>query len=336
MGRRETWPRPPWGPPRTQSAVSRRVTDGGLRAYPPPMPSDPIEPIATVLPLEDDDPFIPEVGTRLSGLALGIDVGGTGVKAALVDLATAQLVSPRVRERTPQPSTPEAVAQTIASVVAKVLDGIDVPADLPVGCGLPGVVKAGRLTTAANIDAGWVDWPAEERIGEAIGHRTWIINDADAAGLAEVAYGAGQGKPGTVILLTIGTGIGSAVFLDGNLVPNTEFGHLEMHGRGAETLVSGAARERRKLGWKRWAREFNAYIARVELYVCPDLLIYGGGVSKEWSKWGKWSETKAPVVMARFLNTSGIMGAAYAAAAAQRADRAHHAISQAQADALTA
>jgi len=297
------------------------------------MPSDPIEPTQ---PDAGDDPSLPTTGQSLTGLALGIDVGGTGVKAALVDLATAQLVSARVREKTPQPATPEAVAQTIRSVVAKVLDGRDVPADLPVGCGLPGVVKAGRLKTAANIDAGWVDWPAEEKIGEAIGYRTRIINDADAAGLAEVAYGAGKGQPGTVVLLTIGTGIGSGVFLDGRLVPNTEFGHLEMHGRGAETLVSGAARLRRKMGWKRWAREFNAYIARVELYFCPDLLIYGGGVSKEWAKWGKWSETKAPVVLARFLNTSGIIGAAYAAAAAQHAEREGDPITQAQADALSA
>lgn len=285
----------------------------------PGMPSDATTPPPFV---DDGDPYIPDaVSTRLTGLALGIDVGGTGVKAALVDLATAELVSPRVREKTPQPSTPEAVALTIKSVVAKVLDGRDVPADLPVGCGLPGVVKNGRLMTAANIDAGWVDWPAEERIGEAIGRRTWIINDADAAGLAEVAYGSGRDRPGTVLLLTLGTGIGSALFLDGRLVPNTEFGHLEMHGRDAETLVSGAARERRKLGWKRWAREFNGYIARVELYFSPDLLIYGGGVSKEWAKWGRWSETKAPVVLAKYLNTSGIIGAAYAAAAAQHAQR---------------
>jgi polyphosphate glucokinase len=297
------------------------------------MPSDPIDPNPPIA--DDGDPYIPDAGTRLSGLALGIDVGGTGVKAALVDLSTAQLVSPRVREKTPQPATPEAVAGTITSVVAKVLEGRDVPADLPVGCGLPGVVKNGRLRTAANIDAGWVDWPAEERLGELLGRRTWIINDADAAGLAEVAYGAGMDQPGTVLLLTIGTGIGSALFLDGRLIPNTEFGHLEMHGRGAETLVSGAARERRKMGWKRWAREFNGYIARVESYFWPDLLIYGGGVSKEWARWGRWSETRAPVVMARYLNTSGIIGAGYAAAAAQRADQARATLTQAQADSLT-
>jgi polyphosphate glucokinase len=294
-------------------------------------PSSPVPPVT-----DDGDPYIPDLAVRMAGLSLGIDVGGTGVKAALVDLATAELVSPRVREKTPQPATPDAVAATIQSVVAKVLEGRDVPADLPVGCGLPGVVKNGRLRTAANIDPGWVDWPAEDRLTELLGRRTWIINDADAAGLAEVAYGAGAGRPGTVLLLTIGTGIGSALFLDGRLVPNTEFGHLEMHGRDAETLVSGAARERRKLGWKRWTREFNAYIARVETYFWPDLLIYGGGVSKEWARWGKWSVTRAPVVLARFLNTSGIIGAGYAAAATQRASTAHEPLDLAQADALTA
>jgi polyphosphate glucokinase len=279
---------------------------------------------------------------RLHGLALGIDVGGTGVKAALVDLATAELVSDRVRERTPQPSTPEAVAQAIGRVVERVLAGREVPADLPVGCGLPGVVKGGALMTAANIDAGWVNWPAEERIGAVLGRRVWIINDADAAGLAEVAFGAGADRKGVVVLLTIGTGIGSAVFLDGELVPNTEFGHLEMHGRDAETLVSGAARERRKLGWKRWTREFNAYIERIERVFWPDLLIYGGGVSKEWARWGRWAQSRAPIVLARFLNTSGIIGAAYAAAAAHAAAGAHAAVpggdapTEAQADAPSA
>jgi polyphosphate glucokinase len=297
------------------------------------MPSDAIEP---TVPGAGDHPSIHLAGAPLSGLALGIDVGGTGVKAALVDLATAELVSPRVRERTPQPATPDAVAQTVARVVARVLEGRTVPADLPVGCGLPGVVKAGALKTAANIDMAWVDWPAEERIGALLGRRTWIINDADAAGLAEIAYGTGAGRPGVVILLTIGTGIGSALFLDGELVPNTEMGHLEMHGRDAETLVSGAARERRKLGWKRWTHEFNGYVERVERYFWPDLFIFGGGVSKEWAKWGKWAESRAPIVLARFLNTSGIIGAAYAAAAAQRTEAAHGSGSLAQVDRPTA
>jgi polyphosphate glucokinase len=179
------------------------------------------------------------------------------------------------------------------------------------------VVKAGRLTTAANIDPLWVDWPAEVRIGEALRRRTMIINDADAAGLAEIAYGAGEGRMGTVLLLTLGTGIGSALFIDGRLVPNTEFGHLEYHGKDAETLISGAARDRRRLGWKRWAREFGAYLDRIELYISPDLIILGGGVSKEAPKWQRYITTRAELVLAEYLNTSGIIGAAYAAAARQ-------------------
>jgi polyphosphate glucokinase len=261
------------------------------------------------------DPAIPVPGGRMAGVALGIDVGGTGVKAALVDLSTAELVGPRVREKTPQPSTPEAVAATIASVVTRVLMGQVMPEELPVGCGLPGIVKDGRLASAANIDPGWVGWPATDRIGEAIGRKVLIVNDADAAGVAELAYGAAEGRNGTVLLLTLGTGIGSALFIDGHLVPNTEFGHLEFHGQDAETLISGAARERRGLGWKVWTRQFNAYLARVELYFSPDLIILGGGVSKEWPKWGRMIKTRAELVTARFLNTSGIIGAAWAAAA---------------------
>jgi polyphosphate glucokinase len=270
----------------------------------------------------DDDPPIPPPGTRLDGLALGIDVGGTGVKAALVDLATAELASPRIREKTPQPSDPQSVVRVIRSVVDQVLEGREVPEFLPVGCGLPGVVKNGCLTTAANIDPGWVGWPAQQKIGEAIGRPAMIINDADAAGLAEMAYGAGEGVPGTVLLLTIGTGIGSAIFIDGALVPNTELGHVEFRGKDAEARLSGAARERRHVGWKEWAREFDYYMSRLELYLAPDLFILGGGVSKEWARFGKYLERPTAIRTAAYLNASGIIGAAYAAAAAWRRHRA--------------
>jgi len=263
-----------------------------------------------------DDPPIPAPGTRLKGIALGIDVGGTGVKAALVDLATGKLASDRVRERTPQPATPEAVAQTVASVVGQILDGEKVPDDLPAGCGLPGVVTEGTLRTAANLDKTWVGASVEDLIGGVIGRRVLAINDADAAGLAEMTYGAGEGVRGTVLLLTLGTGIGSALFIDGSLVPNTELGHLEFHGKDAETRVSGAARTRRGLGWKRWAREFDEYLDRLELYFWPDLIILGGGVSKDIAKYGHLLTTRAPVKAAEHLNASGIIGAAYAAAAA--------------------
>jgi hypothetical protein len=149
-----------------------------------------------------------------------------------------------------------------------------------------------------------------------------IINDADAAGLAEVAYGAGEGMAGTVLLLTLGTGIGSALFLDGKLVPNTELGHIELKGRDAESRVSGASRERRGIGWKAWAREFDLYLHHLELYLQPDLIILGGGVSKENAKFEKYLEANAPIVTAKYLNTSGIIGAAYAAAFAQRMSQA--------------
>jgi len=262
-----------------------------------------------------DDPLIPPPGTRLKGLALGIDVGGTGVKAALVDLATGTLASNRVREKTPQPATPEAVTATVASVVAQVLDGETVPDDLPVGCGLPGVVTEGILRTAANIDKSWEGVSVEGIVGEALGRRVLAINDADAAGLAELAYGAAEGVSGTVLLLTIGTGIGSALFIDGRLVPNTEFGHLEFHGKDAELRVSGAARSRRGLGWKRWAREFDEYLDRLELYFWPDLIILGGGVSKDMARYEHLLTTRAPVKAAELLNVAGIVGAAYAGAA---------------------
>lgn len=266
----------------------------------------------------------PEPGS-LSGLAIGIDVGGTGVKAAIVDLATAELVSARVRDRTPQPSTPPAVLETMASVVGRVLadarkDGMaeDTLADLPVGCGVPGPIKGGVMKTAANLDAGWVDFDAAAGISTALGRPVHVINDADAAGMAELAYGEARGRSGTIILLTVGTGIGSALISDGRLVPNTELGHIEMRRKGAETLVSGAARDRRGLSWKRWARDFNAYLAQLELYFWPDIIILGGGVSKETARYERYLVSRAPIVNAQFLNTSGIIGAAYAAGLARR------------------
>jgi polyphosphate glucokinase len=168
--------------------------------------------------------------------------------------------------------------------------------------------------TAANIDKGWLDVSAEELLGEALGRRVHLLNDADAAGIAEMTFGAGRAKPGVVLLLTLGTGIGSALFIDGRLVPNTELGHLELDGRVAEKRLSGAARERRGLKWPRWAAEFNEYLARLEAYLWPDLIILGGGVSKSFAKFGALLEARAPVVPAQFLNTAGIVGAALYAA----------------------
>jgi polyphosphate glucokinase len=273
------------------------------------------------MPEAPDDPFIPDAGAaaRLTGAALGIDVGGTGVKAALVDLASGELRSERVREKTPQPSTPEAVVGSIGHVVDRILEeGHDMDG-LPAGCGLPGVVKRGHLTTAANIDKAWIGAPAERLISERLGRPVLVLNDADAAGVAEMTHGAGRGRTGTILLLTIGTGIGSAIFVDGRLVPNTELGHVEFHGQDAETLISGASRERRGLGGKRWAREFNEYLADLELYFSPDLILIGGGVSKSWDKYATLLKTNAPLEPAQLLNVAGIVGAALAAAAAWEA-----------------
>lgn len=246
-------------------------------------------------------------------VGLGIDVGGTGVKAAMMDLDTAELVTDRFRERTPDPSPPEAVLETIASVVEKVLDQHGPAPNVPVGCGLPGPIKAGVMMTAANLNAGWVGYDAGARISERLRRKIHIINDADAAGVAELAFGEVQGRDGTVILLTIGTGIGSALFSGGHLVPNTEFGHLEMRGKSAEKRVSGAARERRGLSWKAWAKEFNEYLAMLDLFFLPDTIILGGGVSKRQDKFQEFLISRAEIVEARFLNTSGIIGAAHAA-----------------------
>lgn len=247
-------------------------------------------------------------------IALGIDVGGTGVKAALVELATGNLISKRVRISTPKPATPDAVAQTIREVVDAVAAEQGFGPDIPAGAGLPCVVKHGLVMTAANIDKGWIGVNAEELIGGVLGRPVFAINDADAAAIAEARIGAGKGVAGTVILLTIGTGIGSGLLVDGHLVPNTEFGHLEFKGRDAETLLSGVARERRKLRWKAWAQEFNLYLSRLELYFAPDLFILGGGVSKVMDKYREYLVSVAPIVPAQYLNTAGIIGAAMAAA----------------------
>jgi len=246
--------------------------------------------------------------------AIGIDVGGTGVKAATIDVTTGELVSGRMRLRTPQPSTPAAVVETIGLIIDSLADQGFADPDVPAGAGLPGVIRGGRLMTAANIDKSWLEVDARALIAERIGRQVILVNDADAAGLAEMAFGAARGRMGTVLVLTIGTGIGSALFTDGHLLRSTEFGHLTFKGREAETLVSGAARERRGIGWKRWAREFSEYLALLDWWFSPDLVVLGGGVSKEYGKYEKWLTSRAPIVTAAMLNTAGIVGAALAAA----------------------
>jgi len=246
--------------------------------------------------------------------ALGIDVGGSGVKGGIVDLTTGQLVGDRFRVETPQPATPEAVAQAVAEVVHHFnWTG-------PLGVCYPGVVVNGVVHTAANVDPSWIGRNAEEIYSAALGGQpVTVLNDADAAGLAEQHYGAGRNKNGTVLLLTFGTGIGSAVIHNGILLPNTEFGHIEVGGKEAERRAAASVMERKGWSYRRWTRQVTRVLIAVENAICPDLIIAGGGISKKADKWIPLLENRTPVVAAELLNTAGIVGAAMAAAA----DQAH-------------
>jgi polyphosphate glucokinase len=239
----------------------------------------------------------------MTGEVLGIDVGGTGIKAALVDVGRGTLVTDRVRVETPRPARPEAVAAAAAALV----DGLG---SSLVGIGFPAVVLAGTTMTAANVDPAWVGAPAEDIFAAALGRPVTLLNDADAAGLAEVRFGAGAAQQGVVLMLTLGTGIGSALFLDGRLVPNTELGHLEIRGRDAEARASAVVREVRGLSWKRWASRLDEYLRRVDALFWPDLVILGGGVSKQASRFMPLLTTRPPVVAAQLHNDAGIVGAA--------------------------
>ncbi|HET8785519.1 MAG TPA: ROK family protein, partial [Candidatus Limnocylindrales bacterium] len=188
-------------------------------------------------------------------VAIGVDVGGSGIKAAVVDTASGQFVSERLRVVTPQPSTPDRVIATIGRLVRRLVKSVDFPDTAPVGVGLPGVAIDGSLKTAANIDPAWVDYPVAQRLSTLLKRRVEIVNDADAAGIAEMRFGVAAGRPGTVIFLTLGTGVGSGVFVDGTLVPNTEFGQMEIRGRPAERRSAAVARTRRGLSWKAWAQD---------------------------------------------------------------------------------
>jgi polyphosphate glucokinase len=254
-------------------------------------------------------PSQPESGP----LAIGVDVGGSGIKAAVVDTGSGELRSERLRVPTPIPSTPEKVAASIGRLVRRLADTADLPVDAPVGVGLPGVAIDGRLMTAANIDPGWVNYPIAEKLSKALKRRVEIVNDADAAGIAEMRHGVGAGRPGTVIFLTLGTGVGSGVFVDGHLVPNTEFGQMEIRGRPAERRSASAARQRRGLSWKAWAQDLDEHLQRIEDLMWPHLFILGGGVSKNADKFVPKLTLRTPVVPAQLRNDAGIVGSAIVA-----------------------
>ncbi|MCR3751338.1 polyphosphate--glucose phosphotransferase [Lentzea californiensis] len=241
----------------------------------------------------------------------GVDIGGSGVKGGLVDLEAGALDGERLRIPTPQPSTPEAVAEVVAEIVEKFQwDG-------PVGITLPCVVKHGVALSAANVDKGWINCDAQQLFAARLKRKPEdivVMNDADAAGIAEMSFGAGVGKNGTVVLLTFGTGIGSAVFLDGKLVPNTEFGHLQVDGHDAETRAAASVKEEKDLSWEEWTPRVTRYINVLEDLIWPDLVIAGGGVSKKAHKWLPLLKVRTEVVAAALKNDAGIVGAAWAAA----------------------
>jgi polyphosphate glucokinase len=239
---------------------------------------------------------------------LGIDIGGTGVKAAPVDTATGTLVAERQKFDTPHPATPDAVVDLVTKLV-KAFDWTG-----PAGITFPGVVIDGMIHTAANLDASWIGVDGAKLFGEATKLPVTLLNDGDAAGVAEMEFGAGKGEPGTVLLLTLGTGIGSALFVNGILVPNTEFGHIQIRGKDAEKRASEHAREEHDLSWGTWAGRVDEYLAHMEALLSPRLIIIGGGVSKKSGKFlPLLTGLRAQVVPAAMLNDAGIVGAALAA-----------------------
>ncbi|WP_406136878.1 polyphosphate--glucose phosphotransferase [Streptomyces sp. NBC_01089] len=238
----------------------------------------------------------------------GVDIGGSGIKGAPVDLDRGDLAQERHKVLTPHPATPDGVADGVADVV-KNFDWSGT-----VGITFPGVVTDGTVRTAANVDKSWIDVDAGKLIGGRLGLPVTVLNDADAAGIAEMTFGAGRDRKGTVILLTFGTGIGSAVFRNGALVPNTELGHLELHGHDAETRASTKAKEDEDLSWHHWAHRVQKYLEHVEMLFSPELFIIGGGVSRKADKFLPLIEgVRAEIVPAQLQNNAGIVGAAMAA-----------------------
>ncbi len=234
----------------------------------------------------------------------GIDIGGTGMKAAPVDLRTGELAGPRERIDTPRPATPAAMAAVAAELVARHRwDG-------PIGICMPTVVQHGFIRSAANIDKSWIGVDADALFTEAIGQKVSVTNDADAAGAAEMTWGAGAGRKGVVITLTFGTGIGSGMFVDGILVPNTELGHIELDGVNAETRAAASARDREQLSWGEWAARVNRYLNHVAMLFSPELLILGGGASKKPDKWVPRLDVPCELAVAKMANNAGIAGAA--------------------------
>ena len=234
----------------------------------------------------------------------GVDIGGSGIKGAPVDLTTGQLSAERLKLATPQPSTPEAVADVVRQIVEHFgWTG-------PIGCTFPAAVTEGVARTAANVDHSWIGTDITAVVGAATGAEVTAVNDADAAGYAEAVFGAAQNRRGLVIITTLGTGIGTALIFDGRLIPNSELGHLEVDGEDAETRASSAARERNEWTWEKWAKRLQRYYSALERYLWPELFVVGGGVSRRAEKFLPLLELRTPIVPAELANSAGIVGAA--------------------------
>jgi len=250
----------------------------------------------------------------MTKVAVGVDVGGSGIKVAAVDVERGVLVGPRLRVATPQPSTPDVVVPVIVRTVRRALkeSGVEQP-EIAVGVGMPAVVIDGVTKSAANIDPQWVDYDLGSHLRAALKRPVYVLNDADAAGLAEMRFGAGGGERGVVFVLTLGTGLGSGMFNDGVLVPNTELGHMEIRGRDAERRSAAVARTRRGLSWKAWSADLEEHLQAIDKLFSPNLIILGGGVSKNADKFIPRLTIRPRVVPATLRNDAGIVGAAMAA-----------------------
>ncbi len=238
---------------------------------------------------------------------MGIDIGGSGIKGAPVDLESGELLAPRYRIPTPESAKPRPMSE----VVQKIVRHFDWQG--PMGVGFPAVVRHGVVRSAANIHKKWIGTQLSDLLTDATGCPTYVINDADAAGMAEMAFGAGRDRMGVVLVVTVGTGLGTAMFTDGHLLPNTEFGHIEIDCVDAETRASDAARKLEKLTWKQWAKRLDVYLLTLERLLWPDLIILGGGVAKKHDKFFHYLSVEAEVMPAALLNEAGIVGAALAA-----------------------
>lgn len=236
---------------------------------------------------------------------LGVDIGGTGIKAAVVDTSTGMLLSERLRIPTPKPATPKRIRPVLAALASN----FDWKGRI--GCGFPGVIQKGVVFTAANVSRKWIGKPLDELTAKATGcSEVAAANDADAAGLAEVRFGAGREQEGLVVVLTLGTGIGSALFLDGKLIPNTELGHMEILGHEVEKWASERARKQDHLSWKQWAKRLNVLLTRLQTHLWPSRIILGGGGSKRHDQFMHHLKVRCEVVPAELGNTAGIVGAA--------------------------